>query len=100
MKKFTMKRVLSVVLAGVFALSLVACGARSNSMYVFLNTFMPDYVVISVGENNPYGHPSQDIMDMLTNKRSGLQPKIYRTDQNGDIFVKSNGKSLSVSPSK
>ena len=32
MKKFTMKRVLSVVLAGVFALSLVACGARSNSI--------------------------------------------------------------------
>lgn len=32
MKKISAKRILSVVLAGVFALSLVACGARADSV--------------------------------------------------------------------
>lgn len=75
-------------------------GAYTGSLYTFVRTFMPDYVVISVGQGNRYKHPAWKTMDMLTNKKSGLQPKVYRTDKNGDIIVKSNGKELSVETSK
>ena len=75
-------------------------GAYTGSLYKFVRTFMPDYVVISVGQGNIYGHPKIETLDMLTNRKSGLQPKVYRTDKNGDIIVKSNGKELSVETSK
>lgn len=75
-------------------------GSYTGSLFPFFRTFMPDYVVISVGQGNRYGHPDRETMDMLTNEKSGWQPKVYRTDQNGDIIVKSNGKELSVETSK
>lgn len=75
-------------------------GSYTGSLYNFLRTFMPDYVVISVGRKNRYDHPDQETMDLLTNQKSDWQPKVYRTDQNGDVIVKSNGKELLVQTSK
>ena len=75
-------------------------GAYTGSLYAFLRTFNPDYVVISVGQGNRYGHPDHDTMDLFSNERSNWKPKVYRTDQNGNITVKSNGKTLSVTTSK
>ena len=69
-----------------------------NPLYRFLRTFMPDYVIISVGADNQYGHPDQSTLDLLNNKT--WKPKVYRTDENGDIIVKSNGKTISVEPIK
>lgn len=71
-------------------------GSYTGTLYNFFRTFMPDYVVISVGANNRYGHPDQKTLDMMTNDKSGWKPKIYRTDLNGDIVVLSDGKTLSV----
>ena len=71
-------------------------GSCTDSLYRFLRTFMPDYVVISVGANNIYGHPAQRTIDMMTNEKSGWNPKIYRTDQDGDIVVLSDGNKISV----
>ena len=75
-------------------------GAYSGKLYNFYRTLEPEYVVISVGENS-YGHPDQKTIDLLSNPKSGYRPrKIFRTDENGDIFVKSNGKIVTVEPSK
>ncbi len=69
-----------------------------NKLYEFLRTFMPKYAIISVGKNNPYGHPEQRTLDLLDSlKDQGLQA-FYRTDKDGDIIVKSDGKTLYVQP--
>lgn len=69
---------------------------ENSSLYRFLRTFMPDYAVISVGENNGYGHPDSDTLSKLNN----LGAKVYRTDKNGNITVKSDGKEISVETSR
>ncbi len=44
----------------------------------------PDYVFISVGENNRYGHPSDELLARLA--KYGCI--VYRTDQNGTILFR------------
>lgn len=73
-------------------------GSYVGSLYRFLRTFMPDYAIISVGAGNKYGHPHQNTMDLLDSK--GWKPEVYRTDYDGDIIVRSNGKEISVETSK
>lgn len=73
-------------------------GSYTGTLYRFMRTFMPDYAIISVGTGNTYGHPDSKTMDLLNSKT--WKPKVYRTDLNGDIVVKSNGKELSVKSSK
>jgi len=67
----------------------------TGSLYRFIRTFKPDYAVISVGTGNMYGHPHRETIDIL--KQADV--KVYRTDQNGNITVKSDGKTLSVTTS-
>ena len=62
----------------------------------FIEVFMPDHAVISVGSGNRYGHPFRNTLDLLEQARV----KVYRTDRNGDIIVKSDGKTLSIETSK
>lgn len=69
-------------------------GSYAGTLYRFLRTFMPDYIIISVGAGNQYGHPHQKTLDLLDSKT--WQPKIYRTDIDGDITVKSNGKEIEI----
>ena len=57
----------------------------------FLNAVSPKYAVISVGKDNQYGHPSNDVI----NKLEAAGASIYRTDLNGDIICISDGQSLS-----
>lgn len=73
-------------------------GSYTGTLYRFLRTFMPDYAIISCGEGNMYGHPHQDTLDLLDSKT--WSPKVYRTDHDGDIIVRSNGKELSIETSK
>ena len=68
----------------------------TSSMYRFLRTFMPEYAVISVGAGNKYGHPGERTLSLLRD----LDARVYRTDENGDITVKSNGNTISVTTSR
>lgn len=65
-------------------------------LILFVETFMPTYAVISVGQGNIYRHPKQTTLDMLDQ----ADVRVYRTDQNGDITVRSDGKTLSFETSK
>lgn len=62
----------------------------------FIEVFNPDYAVISVGKGKQYGHPFIDTLDLLNQ----ADVKVYRTDQDGDIVVRSNGTDLSVEASQ
>ena len=71
-------------------------GSASSSSAAFLNKVSPKYAVISVGADNSYGHPTQEALTRLT--KSGA--KVYRTDLQGDIVAKSNGKKVTMSVQK
>jgi competence protein ComEC len=59
-------------------------GSSTSTSAELLYRTAPDIAVISVGRNNPYGHPSGKILDRL--ERYGCE--IYRTDLMGDIVFR------------
>lgn len=69
-------------------------GSYTGTLYRFLRTFMPEYAVISAGAGNDYGHPHGRTLELLENDSRTFE--VYRTDRDGDIVVKSDGKWLFV----
>lgn len=65
-------------------------GSDSSTSYPFLREVMPAYAVISVGEDNSYGHPAEDTLSRLRD----ADVKVYRTDMQGDIICTSDGKEV------
>lgn len=65
-------------------------GSRTSSTQQFLEAVLPKVAMISVGENNRYGHPTQEALDRLTN----IGAQILRTDQNGIITLRTNGETF------
>lgn len=59
-------------------------GSKHGLSKNFLMLADPDIAVISSGKNNPYGHPSKFVLDML----KAQDVKIRRTDKEGDIVFK------------
>jgi competence protein ComEC len=59
-------------------------GSKHSTGEDLLNAVRPDTVIISVGEDNPYGHPAPELLERL--KRFGCQ--VYRTDQYGTIVFR------------
>ena len=59
-------------------------GARSSTSLDLLRTTMPDVAIISVGEDNLYGHPEEETLNRL--KLFGC--KILRTDKDGTIIIR------------
>jgi len=56
-------------------------GSKSSSTEDFLERLSPQWAIISVGENNRYQHPHQEVLDRLQKN----EIIIYRTDQLGAI---------------
>ncbi|MFA5269623.1 MAG: lamin tail domain-containing protein [Methanoregula sp.] len=67
-------------------------GSSFSTSPAFLDRVHPEMAIISVGGDNPYGHPHAETMDLL--ERSGVT--VYRTDLNGTILVRTDGMSYSV----
>ena len=67
-------------------------GSKYSTTTEFLNKVNPKYAIISVGKNNSYNHPNQITIDKLTKKNI----EIHRTDQEGSIFLKSDGKTINI----
>ncbi|PIR96796.1 MAG: MBL fold metallo-hydrolase [Candidatus Doudnabacteria bacterium CG10_big_fil_rev_8_21_14_0_10_41_10] len=65
-------------------------GSRTSSGEQFLNAVSPDYAVISVGEENSYGHPHQEVLDNF--EKANIP--VSRTDESGDIRFVSDGELL------
>lgn len=71
-------------------------GSNTSSSYVFLREVMPEYAVISVGKDNSYGHPSEDVLSRLRD----VGALVYRTDLQGTITCVSDGHTLSFETEK
>lgn len=71
-------------------------GSKYSTSYYWLREVAPEYAIISVGADNQYGHPTDDVLSRLRD----ADVKTFRTDINGDIICKSDGKTITVTPSK
>jgi len=67
-------------------------GSKNSTMPEFLEQVRPQIAVISAGEDNPYGHPSPELLERL--QANGV--RTLRTDQNGAIQLLTDGHSLRV----
>ena len=65
-------------------------GSNTSSSKEFINNINPKYSIISVGKNNKYGHPKENILDILKNSN------IYRTDRDGSIEIKLNKNGYTI----
>ncbi len=68
-------------------------GSKTSTSKEFVEKVSPETAVISVGKDNSYGHPTQEVLDIL--KSYGI--RILRTDQQGNIKIISDGKKLTIS---
>ena len=69
-------------------------GSDTSTSEEFLAVVGPRLAVISVGEDNPFDHPSDEVTDRLENKLG--EENIYRTDEDGTIEFVTDGKKLWV----
>lgn len=65
-------------------------GSKNSTSEEFLNSVSPKIAVISVGKENKFGHPHQEVLEIL--EKNAI--KILRTDLNGDIKIISDGENL------
>lgn len=71
-------------------------GSKSSTGYRFLRAVSPKYAVISVGNGNSYGHPTEKVLSRLRD----ADVTTYRTDMQGHIVCVSDGKNVSFLPQK
>ncbi len=67
-------------------------GSMYSSSPAFIERVHPETAIISLGRDNPYGHPHKQAVDILTQAGAA----IYRTDRDGTILVRSDGISYAV----
>ena len=67
-------------------------GSKTSSTEAFLDAVQPEFAVISVGLDNSYGHPHPDVIERLREHHAA----IFRTDQDGLISIRSDGRRLSL----
>lgn len=65
-------------------------GSDTSTSYPFLKEVMPTYAIISVGKNNNYGHPTEQVLSKLHD----AEVEVFRTDLLGDILCTSDGKNV------
>lgn len=71
-------------------------GSTTSSSAKFIKKISPAVAVISCGIDNRYGHPRPEILSRY--RKAGTD--IYRTDKQGNITVKCNGRNYTVSTEK
>ena len=71
-------------------------GSRTSTSDGFLNAVSPEVSVIMLGEGNRYGHPHEEILELLQD----FETKIYRTDIHGHIIIETNGTVYTITTSK
>lgn len=67
-------------------------GGKNSTSVELLNCALPSAAIISVGKNNPFGHPSKEVLDKLKN----LGTTVYRTDKLGTIIIRTDGEKYRI----
>jgi len=67
-------------------------GSKNSTTTEFLAAVQPRFGIISVGEDNSYGHPSPELLERLEN--AGM--RVLRTDRDGAVYVLTDGTRLEI----
>ena len=67
-------------------------GSTTSSGYRFVYETDPEYAIISVGTDNSYGHPHDEIVDRY--RDAGVP--MFRTDELGTILAVSDGSEITI----
>ncbi len=67
-------------------------GSKTSSSVAFVKRVGARYAVVSVGKDNSYGLPKDEILERWTNAGAS----VYRTDELGSIVARSDGKSIEM----
>ncbi len=68
-------------------------GGASSSTETFLSVITPEIAVISCGKDNEYAHPNEQVLKRLSDVGCD---KVFRTDQQGTVVIRSDGRDLTV----
>lgn len=68
-------------------------GSKNSTTQEFLDAVAPTIAIISAGEDNPYGHPSPELLERL--EASGA--RVLRTDRDGAVHIVTDGDRLKIS---
>jgi len=67
-------------------------GGKNSTTQPFLDAVRPQIGIISVGESNPYSHPSPELLERL----EAARVRILRTDRDGAVHVLTDGRQLEI----
>lgn len=67
-------------------------GSKTSSSLAFLQAVEPEIAVISVGANNSFNHPNDEVMNRLEEEAITA----LRTDQKGAVEITSNGEFIRI----
>lgn len=87
-----LKNALSIGTIPISVLQVPHHGSASGLDQEVLERARPKLAVISVGKNNRYGHPRQEILKILRDN----DIRILRTDENGEVEIVTDGKQVSI----
>ena len=76
------------------ALVLPHHGSRTSSSEAFLEAVEPRVAIASVGARNPHGHPHPEVVERYA------EALLLRTDEHGDVTLRSDGERLWVRSSR
>jgi competence protein ComEC len=62
-------------------------GSRTSSSAAFIARYRPALALVSVGRDNPFGHPNADVMARLVSQGAD----VFRTDRDGALIVETDG---------
>jgi len=65
-------------------------GSKTSSAEIFVKSVAPTYAVVSAGEDNRYGHPHKEVLDIF--ERESIE--IFSTAVDGNIIFISDGVNL------
>ncbi len=68
-------------------------GSKTSTSLAFVQQVQPRVGIISTGAGNPFGHPHQQVLDVLA--QQGVA--VWRTDEHGAITITSDGTGYRVS---
>jgi competence protein ComEC len=66
-------------------------GSRTSSDQLWISAVMPEIAIISAGEDNPYGHPHRETLDVL----GKMDIPYLETSKEGSIVFETDGVRLS-----
>ena len=69
-------------------------GSDESTSYAFLREVAPEFAVVSVGEENTYGHPTEATLSRLRD----ADVTVYRTDLQGDVIFEVNNDGILALP--